>query len=442
MKIGIQILAYNCVENFSKVIDPWVKLKDEFNFDFWVGSGQFKIYKDMGYKDLNQQTIDLFQIEYKDIIDYLFIPDSNNLFSDHGMRTQSLRYFEEKDIDLIWILDADEFYTENEIRRTINFVLNNKKYDYYNIRLKNFIGDCKEWSYFIPPRIFWSKRYGGIKEHYFDNHFSYKDNSEYRSHQGVTIPREIVFPIHLSWTNSDNTTGPSHIKEKIEYQKKYYNDGCGYKWDKENNKIILSNGNPEEIYLEPDFKKYVILAPICSGKTITLDKYDYWYRGMRLFCGEYESSYRNYINNIKMGGASVVLPESHPLYLSWDDMYKIGVKWFYDMDWNFSSVLIYNMSSHISYLKKNFSDIEIKIVLQDEFLHRENFMKKCETNEKLNKKLIDLIKEESEILHYIERTYNWQYVLFERQEYDRLANIYKVPIYDSVENALQSIFKE
>ncbi len=441
MKIGIQILAYNCVEAFPIIMEPWIKLKKEFNFDFWVGSGQFKIYQELGYEDLNKGTVELLKTEYANIIDHLFIPDSDNLLSDHEMRSQSIEYFEEKGVDLIWILDADEFYMEDEICRVVKFITSNSQYDYYNISLKNYIGDGKLWTDFEPVRLFWTKRYGGVKEHYFDNHFSYKDGSEYRSRAGITIPKEEAFPLHYSWTDNKNIAGSSSLKKKIEYQKKYYADGCGYEWNEEYNKATFSEGNSTEVYPELDFKKYIILSPTCSGKTWFINNCRYWYRGMRLFCGEYESTSRNYVNNRLMGGSSCFLPESHPLYLNWHDIYKLGVESFYKIDWNFSSVLFYNMPSHISYLRKKFPDIEIKVALPDEELHKKMFMKKCEANKNLEKRLIDLIKEESEILHYTNYCYNWKRILDYRDEYTRLAGMYEVPIYDSVESAVQSIFK-
>ena len=44
---------------------------------------------------------------------------------------------------------------------------------------------------------------------------------------------------HYTWTNTQNIGGPSHVKEKIEYQKKYYDNGeCGYEWDEYNQRIL------------------------------------------------------------------------------------------------------------------------------------------------------------------------------------------------------------
>jgi len=245
MKIGIQILAYNCKEAFPRLIEPWAKLKEEFNFKFWVNSRQFRIYEEMGSEDVNAETLEMLRTDYSQLIDHLSVPEKT--LSDHETRSLSLEYFEKEEVDLIWILDADEFYTEEEIRNAIKYVQENPQYDWYSICFKNYIGDANKWEDFIPLRIFWTKRHGGIKAHYYDVHFSYNNGTEYREHPNQTIPREMVFPDHYTWTNSQNTTGPPHIKEKIEYQKIYYSGECGYRWDETRETIKLYHAVFEQL---------------------------------------------------------------------------------------------------------------------------------------------------------------------------------------------------
>jgi len=229
VKIGIQILAYNCKEAFPRLIEPWAKLKEEFNFKFWVNSRQFRIYEEMGSEDINAETLEMLRTDYSQLIDCLSVPEKT--LSDDETRSLSLEYFKKEEVDLIWILDADEFYTEEEIRNAIKYVQENPQYDWYCIRFKSYVGDDNKWEEFVPVRIFWAKRHGGIKSHYFDLHVSYNDGTEYREHPNQTIPKEMVFPDHYSWTISKNTAGPAHIKEKIEYQKIYYSGECGFRWD-------------------------------------------------------------------------------------------------------------------------------------------------------------------------------------------------------------------
>jgi len=183
--------------------------------------------------------------DYSELIDCLSVPEKT--LSDHETRTLCLEYFEKKDVDLIWILDADEFYTEEEIRNVIEYVQENPQYDWYSIRFKNYIGDGNKWDDFNPMRIVWRKRYGGMRNYYWDGHFCYKNGTEYKSHPNIAIPKKIAFPDHFTWTNEMNTTGPKHIKEKIEYQKRYYSDGCGYEWNEESQTVEENKSHkPEE----------------------------------------------------------------------------------------------------------------------------------------------------------------------------------------------------
>ena len=235
LKIGVQIMAYNCAEAFPRLFEPWAKLKNELNLDFWVHSRQFKIYEEMGVEDTNSETLSMFQNDYSGVIDYLSVP--KEALSDHESRSLHINYCKEEDIDLIFMLDADEFYTEQQIRDTIDFVKNNAEFDWYAIQLKNYIGDDGDWEDFSPVRLIWTKKHGGIKEYYWDNHFSYEDGEEYRLKKNVKIPKEIAFPDHYTWTNSKNTCGPNNVKDKIEYQKKFYSGECGFSWNEKNQTV-------------------------------------------------------------------------------------------------------------------------------------------------------------------------------------------------------------
>ena len=135
IKIGIQMLAYNCKEAFPRLIEPWAKLKDEFNFKFWVNSRQFRIYEEMGSEDVNAETLEMLRTDYSQLIDCLSVPEKT--LSDDETRSLSLEYFKKEEVDLIWILDADEFYTEEEIRNAIKYVQENPQYDWYCIRFKS-----------------------------------------------------------------------------------------------------------------------------------------------------------------------------------------------------------------------------------------------------------------------------------------------------------------
>ena len=240
MKIGIQILAYNCALTFEKLIKPWVKLKNKnYDIKMWVGSGQFKAYAKLGVKDLNDSTeVLLSNLLEKGDIDHVFHPSKNNLLTDAETRNQCIPWMKENDIDLMVQVDADEFYSLREAENLIEFIKDNPDHTCYNTIFKNVIGDgiIEDWSRFSAG---WIKKHGGIKSYYFDCHWWFNDNFDYRSPGIKEIPKQLVNPYHYTWTNEDNTTGPSHIKDKIKYQEIIYSAGCGYVCDEKNNKIIL-----------------------------------------------------------------------------------------------------------------------------------------------------------------------------------------------------------
>ena len=232
MKIGIQILAYNCATTFEKLIQPWVKLKEKYNIKIWVGSGQFKEYYELGYENKNSKTLELLQ-QLKDnrVINELFTTDgNNNLLKDHEMRNKCIPWMKENDVDLMIQVDADEFYSTREANNLIQYIIDNPEHTIYNTTFKNVVGDgeIEDWSRFSAG---WIKKNGGIRNYYFDCHWCFNDDIEYRSAGIKDIPKLLVNPYHYTWTNEANTTGPSHIKQKIEYQNKIYKDGCGLVWD-------------------------------------------------------------------------------------------------------------------------------------------------------------------------------------------------------------------
>ena len=249
MKIGIQILSYNCADTFEKLIEPWVKLKNKYDIKIWVGSGQFKIYEEMGCENINGPTIELLKkLLNEGKIDYLFQPDPNNLLGDHTTRDKSVSWMKENDIDLMVQVDADEFYG-SQAEGYLDWIMNNPESDCYRTFLKGVIeeGVYEDWERFSAS---WIKRNGGISHYYYDAHWSFvgpnnpnkekgDKNIEYRWVNTVSVPKEIANPLHYTWNNDLTTTGPSHIKEKIEYQKRYYNDGdCGWRWDDVEGKAI------------------------------------------------------------------------------------------------------------------------------------------------------------------------------------------------------------
>tara|TARA_R110000744_G_scaffold297355_2_gene407105 strand:+ start:293 stop:820 length:528 start_codon:yes stop_codon:yes gene_type:complete len=174
--------------------------------------------------------------------------------------------------------------------------------------------------------------------------------------------------------------------------------------------------------------KTIILSPTCSGKTTFEVKRE------NVICNEWLSTYNYKPRGIRMGWDAVKLPHSHPLYLSWDEMYKIGVNLFDQGETPKGEYLIYNCSSHIPWLTDKYSDILIKIVLIDENTHHKHYFEKMDRNEDSKKPFIELVIKDSPLIA-IQQTLNW--LKMERDEYNRLAKIFNIKIYNSFEEACE-----
>jgi len=174
-------------------------------------------------------------------------------------------------------------------------------------------------------------------------------------------------------------------------------------------------------------RKLIILSPISTGKSTFLNLLN----EENVVCGEWLSSSNYYKKGIKMGSTGALVPTSHPLYKSWDDICKIGVDLFYLGKWY---CMIYNCCSHIQYLKNTYSDIDLKIVMVSEEEHYNRYISRIEKSEESNLSFLELIENRSSLINSM---WNWEYIMGERAEYTRLANIFGVKIYKSFEEAYE-----
>jgi hypothetical protein len=241
MKIGLQVLAYNCDKSIKKLLQPWIYHRVNYDIKIWVASGQFKIYNDMGCENENSETLKILKSDLYHEIDYLFEPTPGFLLSDHETRSACLNYFREENVDLMIMLDSDEFYTEKDVENLLSYVKTNENFDWYTVNFKNIIGDGSKYVEYKPLRVIWFKKNGYVKKYYFDNHIVFDvagKDYEYRQLRGHDIPKEILNPPHYTWTNNLNTTGPSDIRRKMAYQEKYYSHECGWSWDEETQNVV------------------------------------------------------------------------------------------------------------------------------------------------------------------------------------------------------------
>ena len=164
-----------------------------------------------------------------DSIDYLI--DSPQYISEAEARTLAMKPLLAENCDVVFLIDADEFYQYEDLIKIEKFVENNEFITWFKIPLKNFVGEGYLEEPFCPPRIFRTESNGfKLDKFYFDNEVVYLSDSEQRTHEQMSyksIPKDLIWIDHFCWTNNEKSRG------KIAYQEKHFSHGagCSYKWD-------------------------------------------------------------------------------------------------------------------------------------------------------------------------------------------------------------------
>lgn len=140
--------------------------------------------------------------------------------------------------DLIWILDGDEFYTEEQIKNILDYVNSKPFIDVFNMPFKNYIFYGDEYiEGFCPPRIYRSVLNNGwnFNGFYNDNDGKYLDeNGLIHNLTDIcqkSIPKKTVDGgiKHMTWLHSNG-------EKKYKYQMDYFGH-CSYYWNEETQKL-------------------------------------------------------------------------------------------------------------------------------------------------------------------------------------------------------------
>lgn len=241
MKIGVIYCGYNSYEYAKENIKVFLEARDNNIINqICAVSLPFLEYYDIN-KEEDETTSFLLELYKSNKIDNIFT--NPRFIKEHLARDLCLQYLKIMNMDIIWLVDADEFYTNKQIMDIINYVSNNN-FGWYKVNFKNYIFDGKQWvDNFCPPRIFKTNFMNySIKEFYWDNDIIYNDQHNnkfsYNSILNIEIPKEVAHIKHLTWLHENG-------KLKFEYQMKHFGH-CGYKWNYETNKLELN----QEFYLK------------------------------------------------------------------------------------------------------------------------------------------------------------------------------------------------
>ena len=248
MKIGLLCNFYGFPEYTDRALENWKKIPEIHKVA--VSSYQYKDYVDCGWDFDDTETPIQLLSQHRDFVDYICLgKEANDSFS----RNSPLQHLLSHDIDYIWLLDQDEFYSEEDIRNCINHIGQSEDTFTFKINFKNFVFSKSQYvEDFNPPRIFKVRANGekSLSHFYYENDVAYNINKklvDYKNLSMSDIPKDKCFPDHYSWV------GPrSFLKSKVKYQLKRYKGICSYKWNEDDQCLEFN----KEFYA-----KYNIIIP-------------------------------------------------------------------------------------------------------------------------------------------------------------------------------------
>jgi hypothetical protein len=231
-KYGIIYCGFNTEDYILKSIEPFLNRE---NYFVSAVSVPFKEYKDIDELEDNSTNI-LRELVNQGRLQYLV--DEPKYILELEARNLALENLVKHNVDYIWLVDSDEFYTEKDIQKIEDYVESSNK-NLFKISLKNHVFDKEHYieEPFQPPRIFKCKidiansLYPFIlNQFYWDNDICYScfgNLVRYDKIEELTIiPEEIAFVSHFTWLN--DKIG----KRKVAYQHKHFGH-CGYRWNKD-----------------------------------------------------------------------------------------------------------------------------------------------------------------------------------------------------------------
>lgn len=283
MKIGIIFSLYNCVDFFDQCVEPWFKLKEKYNFIFSVCSGVHQQMDDKAKQRAKyNNAYSLLKILGKNF-DFIITTMGENNWTDEKSKTYLLNYLKDHDVDIVWVVDGDEIYTEDQIINIINFIETNPQYDIYSLRYKNYIFKNTLWvDDFVKRVIYWTDRNNGIKNFIFDTDVGYNNNTyAIDSKKSCEIKRNIAFINHYTWLVTDPRT-----KEKLNYQNnKYFGSKgkkCALKYDDDNGLVFNEDFYEDRNILLPTLHETISISSTSITSFLNRDSNEIWIQNHNL----------------------------------------------------------------------------------------------------------------------------------------------------------------
>lgn len=237
MKIGVLYCGYNTLDYVEESLRIWIDLKAKHSIIISAVSAPFQECPDE-WKISDGTDTYLRKLWESKQIDYFF--DEPKFTKECVLRTTALTPLLQEDVDFVWIVDSDEFYTEQEIVAIIDFLQTHEAAT-YAVPLKNYVGDTQTYLPFPLTKIFNNRFPSRIDRFYWDGEVFYDDGQDCKHLPKIVIPRDIAFVRHYAWLANERS------RLKIEYQQKHFGR-CSYRW---NNGMLEINDEYYRITGEP-----------------------------------------------------------------------------------------------------------------------------------------------------------------------------------------------
>lgn len=238
MKFGIIYTAFNCENYLIDSLNPWAKARhdklDNHEFVICAVSLPFIGFE---FDKWDSTTATLRANKFIGTIDELIT--STTPWHETDARGEALRYLKAQNVDYVWQIDGDEFFTSEQISNIIKFIEKTNLIVWYKLSYKNYVFDEKTYftEPFTPARIHKIKTSDFIADRFWDD-----NNIEYLAHDynqldrqfaNVAIPKSVAWIKHLTWLSNDRS------RAKINYQKAR-NWVCSFDWDAKEDRLIFN----------------------------------------------------------------------------------------------------------------------------------------------------------------------------------------------------------
>lgn len=248
LSIGVIYCGFGTKDLVVRSLEPWVNLRAQYmgQFDRRAAVHICAVsVRFAGFEGEDDGTCDVLR-GYKARGDIDHLMDGPQNVPEATARGLALQYLRDK-VDLVWLADSDEFYTEDEISRVIRHVEENPWIVWWRLSLKNYVIDGKTHLVepFTPPRLF-RVNASGYRVHSFsgDNDIQYggvitRDILPQERFASATVPKETAWVRHESWMSNERG------KRKQAYQAKRWGANvCSFAWDDTHGGLIFNPALP------------------------------------------------------------------------------------------------------------------------------------------------------------------------------------------------------